>query len=261
MDKYNSEALLNMAQDDRLRRDYATAVKRVRTALKGNEKNAKAYAVLARVYYDMGLLQLSKLVCVTGLQIDSSYPDLNNTLGLIHLRLSDVRAALTAFEAAVAADPTYVAARLNIGAITFNYRDYETSFRHFDVVAKREPKNQIAILSRAVALRGLNRLKEAETGYRNLLSLNPESVGAHYNLGILYQEYMSKPEDAIKPLEAVLQYERRDGTLRKDVVNRIKAIRIELKNKKEVEAMMREQKARQAKEEKASPQPPETKKK
>jgi hypothetical protein len=45
------------------------------------------------------------------------------------------------------------------------------------------------------------------------------------------------------------------------VVNRIKAIRIELKNKKEVEAMMREQKARQAKEEKASPQPPETKKK
>ena len=34
----------------------------------------------------MGRYDLVKLVCITGLKIDESYADLNNTLGLVHLK-------------------------------------------------------------------------------------------------------------------------------------------------------------------------------
>ncbi|MGC6415544.1 MAG: tetratricopeptide repeat protein [Bradymonadia bacterium] len=246
IDEYNSEALLNLAQDDRVRRDFQSARKRIRKALKGNEKNPKAYAVLARVYFDMGRYDLVKLVCITGLKIDDSYADLNNTLGLVHLKQDDVRSALQAFTAAVKAEPNYSPSRLNLGAIAFNYRDYETSLRHFDVVVKREPKNLIAILSRAAALRGLERFDQAESGYRSVLKVQPNHSGAHFNLGVLYQEYLSKPEQALKEFEAVLSSDERSASLRQDVTNRIKAIRIEIQNKKEIEAMMKQQKQQEA---------------
>jgi tetratricopeptide (TPR) repeat protein len=253
IDKYNGEALLNMAQDSRVRRDFPVAVKQVRTALKGNEKNPKAYAVLARIYFDMGRYQLAKLVCVTGLKKDPNYPDLNNTLGLVFLKLNDVRAALAAFKAAVAADENYTAAHMNIGAMTFSYRDYESSLRHFDAAVRREPKNLKALLSRSVALRGLNRLDKAESGYKAILAIDKAHVGAHYNLGILYQEYTSKLDLATTHFESVLQYERANAKLRTDVTSRINAIRIQIQNKKEVEEMMRKQKVDTAAEKSAKP--------
>ncbi|MEE2756136.1 MAG: tetratricopeptide repeat protein [Myxococcota bacterium] len=251
IDEYNAEALLNLAQDDRLRKDFDTARKRIRKALKGNEKNPKAYAVLARVYYDMGRDDLVKLVCITGLKIDPDYADLNNTLGLVHLKKDDVRSALIAFEAAAKSDPSYVPARLNIGAITFNYRDYEKSLGHFDAVVAMHPKHKVGLLSRAAALRGLERYDEAARGYKDVLTIEGTHPGAHFNLGVLYQEYLSKPDLAMTHFDAVLAAERQDAAMRRDVTNRIKAIRIEIQNKKEVEAMMRQQKA-----EEAQPEPP-----
>ena len=79
-----------------------------------------------------------------------------------------------------------------------------------------------------------------------MLKLQPNHSGAHFNLGVLYQEYLSKPEQALKEFEAVLSSDERSASLRQDVTNRIKAIRIEIQNKKEIEAMMKQQKQQEA---------------
>lgn len=242
IEPFNGEAHLNLAQEARGRRDYATAVKHVRTALKENSQNVLAYEVLARVYYDLGRVELAKLVCETGLALKKT-ADLYNTLGLVHLKQDNVRFALTAFEDALKVDKDYAPAHMNVGAITFSYRDYESSYRHFDAVVKQQPNNLDAILSKAVAARGLERLDEAEAGYKAVLAKDETHVGAHYNLGVLYQEYTQKLEDALKQYEAVLRHEREDADLRKDVAQRIEAVRIQIKNLKEVEEMMRQQKA------------------
>lgn len=245
IEPFNGEAHLNLAQDARERRDFANAVKHVRTALKEDSQNVLAYEVLARVYYDLGRFELSKLVCLTGIEIQKT-ADLYNTLGLVHLKQDNVTLALGAFEDALKIDANYWPAHMNVGAITFSYRDYESSYRHFDQVLKQKPEHLEAMLSKAVSARGLDRLDEAESGYKAVLAKDETHVGAHYNLGILYQEYTQKLEDAIKQYEAVLRHEREDAALRKDVSQRIEAVRIQMKNMKELEEMMRQQKAQEA---------------
>lgn len=247
IEPFNGEAHLNLAQDARDRKAFADAVKHVRTALKEDSQNVLAYEVLARVYYDLGRFELSKLVCLTGLKIKPT-ADLHNTLGLVHLRQDNVRFALGAFEEAIKVDANYWPSHMNVGAITFNYRDYESSYRHFSEVLKQRPDNLEAMLSKAVAARGLERLDEAEAGYKAVIAKDETFVGAHYNLGILYQEYTQKLDEAIKSYEAVLRHERQDAELRKDATQRIEAVRIQMKNMKELEEMMRQQKAQEAKE-------------
>lgn len=245
IEPFNGEAHLNLAQDARGRRAFADAVKHVRTALKEDSQNVLAYEVLARVYYDLGRFELSKLVCLTGLEIKKT-ADLYNTLGLVHLKQDNVTTALGSFEDALKVDTNYWPAHMNVGAITFNYRDYESSYRHFSEVLKQKPEHLEAMLSKAVAARGLERLDEAESGYKAVISKDETYAAAHYNLGILYQEYTQKLEDAIKSYEAVLRHERQDADLRKDVTQRIEAVRIQIKNMKELEEMMRQQKAQEA---------------
>ena len=235
----NGPANLNLALESRKQKQWAEAVKRVRTALKEDSQNVDAYEVLAKVYYDLGRFELAKLVCFTGIKIDEKAFGIHNTLGLVYLKLDDVTRALSSFEQAVAANPTYVPAHMNIGAITFSYRDYESAIRHFDAALKEEPKNATAILSRAVAARGLERFDEAEAGYKKVIEIQDGHVGAHYNLGVLYQEYTQKLDQALSEYELVLRYESRDAALRKDVTQRIQAVRIQIQNLKEMEEMQK----------------------
>jgi len=245
IEPFNGEAHLNLAQDARRRKDFANAVKHVRTALKEDSQNVKAYEVLSRVYYDLGRFELSKLVCLTGIKIQET-ADLFNTLGLVHLRQDNVTLALSAFEDALKVDGDYWPAHMNVGAITFNYRDYEASHRHFTEVLKQKPDHLEAILSKAVAARGLERLDEAEAGYKAVIEKDETYVGAHYNLGVLYQEYTQKLPEAITSYEAVLRHERQDEDLRKDVTQRIQAVRIQIQNMAELKKMMEQQKAQEA---------------
>ncbi len=245
LDKFNAIANLNLANDARARGDFKTAVKHVRTALTGESRNAQAYEVLARIYYTLKRYELAKLVCLTGLKIDGSYAPLHNVLGLVNLKLDDVRAAIAAFEAAIQAEGSYAPAHTNLGAITFNYRDYESSLRHFEAVLQTEPKNRMALVSKAASLRGLGRLNEAEAGYQKALAIDPTFVPAHYNLGILYQEYLNNFDAALVSFEKVLQNEQQDAVLRTNVSKRIEAVRIQVQNMKEVEEMMRQQRAQE----------------
>jgi len=256
-DKFNGGANLNLAMFARERKAFPEAVKRVRTALTSDSRNVAAYEVLARVYYDMGKLTLAMLVCNQAVQLAEKakvpVPGVHNLKGLIYLRQDDVTRAAKSFEKATEIDPTFVPARMNIGAITFEFRDYEASYAAFDAVLKAEPKNLDAMLSKAVAARGLERYDEAEAGYKAVLAQDDKHVGAHFNLGVLYHEYQQKLPEAIKQYEAVLRYEQRDANLRKNTTERIKQARIEIKNRKEAEEMMRqsaaEDKAEKAREE------------
>jgi tetratricopeptide (TPR) repeat protein len=241
IDPFCGEAHLHLAIQAKDRRDFASAVKHVRTALKEDSQNVAAYEVLARVYYDLGRIELAKLVCETGLEIDADAAGLHNVLGLVHLKLDDVTQATRSFEAAIKADPKHSAALMNFGAITFSYRDYEASYRAFDTVVRLEPKNVEAIISRAVAARGLDRLPEAEQGYKKALEVNRCHVGAHFNLGLLYQEYMQKLPEALKSYEQVLRCESKDAAVRKDVTQRIQTVRIQIETLKEAEEMMKEE--------------------
>jgi tetratricopeptide (TPR) repeat protein len=252
LEEFNGEAHLNLAHDARMRRDFRAAVKHVRTALKENNANVKAYEVLALVYYDLGRFrdrgrfELAKLVCDAGLKKDPKSASLHNTRGLVLLQQKELTLALGAFTKAVAADPDYFPGHMNLGALTFSYRDYETSYRHFAIAVRLKPRVLEAQLAKAVAARGLGRLDEATAGYKAVIAADGNNTAAHFNLGVLYQEYTSKLDEARAEYETVLRVERDDGQLRKEVTRRLQAIQIQMKNQKLMKVMLRKQKEQEA---------------
>ena len=236
VDQFHANANLNLAQIYRGRALLANggvdtaeadqAINRVRMALAGDATNPHAYEALSSVYFDLGRYELSSLVCLNAIAMGIDSARLHNRLGLIALRQDDVTAAYAQFRESIAIDAQLVEASMNLGAITLSYRDYQTSLESFDRVLSVEPENLDALISRAVALSGLEMLIEAEAGYQRVLSLDDENLSALYNLGVLYQEHLQDYETAVTWFE---QYLRADleGTseLSQDVEQRIDTLR------------------------------------
>lgn len=180
--------------DGRMTRDEAqAAIDHLRFALGGDARSATAYADLARVYHELGQLQLARLVCENAILLGIREAPLHNRLGLVALAEGDVIVAYHEFRMAAEIDPDYHDAWMNIGAMALSFRDYEVAYGAFEHVLKSEEllsaSNRVdAILSFGVARRGVDDLAGAESEYMRVLEIHPGDVRAIYNLGVLYQE-------------------------------------------------------------------------
>lgn len=180
---------------------YHEAISKLRRALAIDAYDAKAYGMLALVYYtiaenDKSKLQLAELVCKQEREIDDKFAPIYNTLGLIQLKKKNPSEALRQFEKAVSLDPNMIEAHLNIGAIGLSTRQYEKAAQAFAAALKLDPKNFDATIGMGVASRGLKKIDEAESWYKKAAALDPQNCAVQYNLGVLYQDYKSDPANA-----------------------------------------------------------------
>jgi tetratricopeptide (TPR) repeat protein len=202
------------------------AINRIRRSLQGEPNNPVAYELLSGVYFDLGRLELARLVCENAIELGVDSAPLYNQLGLILLRLDDVTGAYAGFRRAVEMNPRLYEAAMNQGSIALNYRDYRAALESFDLVLAVRPDWDEAIISRGVALRGLEEYEAAAQSYMQALELSPENEASMYNLGVLYQEYMRDYETAVIWFERYLQIDNGDNTGRHEEVNeRVNALR------------------------------------
>lgn len=173
-------------------------IDRLRFALAGDARNAEAYANLARLYMDLGRLELAGLVCENALEQGIEAAVLHNRLGLIALAQGDVVVAYRRFQRAVALEPDYVDALMNIGAMALSFRDYEAAHGAFSQVLAQEPGNVEARLAYGVSLRGREDYDGAEREYRAVLAAVSGHPGALFNLGILHQDYRQDYPGAVR---------------------------------------------------------------
>lgn len=173
-------------------------IDRLRFALAGDARNAEAYANLARLYMDLGRLELAGLVCENALEQGIEAAVLHNRLGLIALAQGDVVVAYRRFQRAVALDADYVDALMNIGAMALSFRDYDAAHGAFGHVLAREPGNVEARLAFGVTLRGREDFDGAEREYNAVLEAVASHPGALFNLGILYQDYRQDYPGAVR---------------------------------------------------------------
>jgi tetratricopeptide (TPR) repeat protein len=153
-----------------------------------------------------------------------------NTLGLVELKKANISPAIKQFKEAVALDPSFAEARLNLAALSLNNRDYATAEENFREALKMQPKNYEAAIGLGVALRGNKKIDDAETQYLAAQKLDSSNPSSYYNLGLLYQDY----KDGQKPaLHKAQDYYRQflshangstPGSLKKDAEKRIKDI-------------------------------------
>jgi tetratricopeptide (TPR) repeat protein len=150
-----------------------------------------------------------------------------NTLGLVWLKRKNVSEAISSFRKAIDQDPDLLEARLNLAALSLNYRDYVTAEQNFRAVLTADPKNYAAVIGLGVALRGNRKFDEAEQQYVAAQQLDPQNADSYFNLGLLYQEYKGmEKNNLLKAQQFYRDYlgRSRSSTKKKEAEKRIKDI-------------------------------------
>jgi Flp pilus assembly protein TadD len=149
-----------------------------------------------------------------------------NTLGLVWLK-KDVSQAIANFRKAVEMDPELHEARMNLAALSLNYRNYPVAEENFRTVLAAQPKNYEAAIGLGVALRGNRKFEEAEQQYLTAQKMEPQHPDSYFNLGLLYQEYKGIDRPALQKAQQFyrdfISRARSDGK-RKEAQKRIKDI-------------------------------------
>jgi tetratricopeptide (TPR) repeat protein len=145
--------------------------------------------------------------------VNDQYAPVFNLLGLILLRMERVTPALAEFRKAVALDPNFLEAHMNIGAVTLSFRDYKSAEEAFAKALTLNPNKKTrieALVGLGVAYRGQRKFQEAMAKYKEAQNLDPANVDITYNMGILVQDYTF---DASNPSAGIAALQQASGLL------------------------------------------------
>ncbi|HEU4665928.1 MAG TPA: tetratricopeptide repeat protein, partial [Dokdonella sp.] len=123
------------------------------------------------------------------------------------LERDDSAAALRAYDAAIAADPTRVDARINKGRLLHELGRYEEAVRTYLDALASGVHDALLHYNLGVLLDDLDRKPQAQKAYEVALALDPRMADAHYNLALLCEE-LDQPREAIRHMA---QYRRLVG--------------------------------------------------
>jgi len=187
----------NLAIVQRAQGDNDEALKNLRRALAIESDYLAAFNQMALLHYDRGRqgkpaeLDLAEVVCRQAQMLDEGYAPIYNTWGLIKVYKGDVISALRYFQRAISLDPDLFEAQMNFGEVTISFRGYEDGREAFARAVTLQPESYDAIVGLGTALRGLGQFSEAQTQYERAREINGNRPEAYFNLGVLYQDYMS----------------------------------------------------------------------
>jgi tetratricopeptide (TPR) repeat protein len=187
----------NLAIVQRSQGQTDEALKNLRRALAIESDYLAAFNQMALLHYDRGRkgkpaeLDLAEVVCRQAQMLEADYAPIYNTWGLIKVYKGDVIAALRFFQKAITLDPDLFEAQMNFGEVTISFRGYEDGRKAFARAVELRPDSYDAVIGLGTALRGLERFSEAQTQYERAKQLDSKRPEAYFNLGVLYQDYMS----------------------------------------------------------------------
>ena len=187
----------NLAIVQRSQGNSDEALKNLRRALAIESDYLAAFNQMALLHYDRGRagnpaeLDLAEVVCRQAQMLDADYAPIYNTWGLIKVFKGDVISALRYFQKAITLDPELFEAQMNFGEVTISFRGYEDGREAFAAAVELEPQSYDALIGLGTALRGLGELSEAQSQYERAAQVDGGRPEAYFNLGVLYQDYMS----------------------------------------------------------------------
>ena len=109
----------------------------------------------------------------------------------------DADEALNAYEQAIAADPAFVDAYLNLGALLHELDRRAEAERVYRRALRVRGADGMLYYNLGVLLEDMDRTAEALDAYRRALQRSPDLPDCHYNLALLC-EALGKPRDAIR---------------------------------------------------------------
>jgi tetratricopeptide (TPR) repeat protein len=178
------------------------AIAEAREVLIRKPGDATALAELALCHLARGERDTASLLAKQALDSNPRSAVAERATGLIALAGGDDAIAFQAFTKATQEDPHDTTARLNMGSVLMRAGAFAKAEEQFRAILQVSPDDSDAELGMAAALKGeggLTKVEEARKLLERILERNAHSVGALFNLGVLYNEVLKRPTDA-KPL-------------------------------------------------------------
>ena len=113
------------------------------------------------------------------------------------LEPDDAEAAREAYERALAADPTFVDAYVNLGSLLHESGELAKAERVYREGIARNGDDAVLLYNLGVLLEDMNRKNAAARAYEAALRTNPDMADCHYNLALLC-DALAKPQEAIR---------------------------------------------------------------
>jgi tetratricopeptide (TPR) repeat protein len=184
------------------------AIAQARDVLARKPGEASALAELALCHLAKGEKDTAMLLVRQAVEASPKSAVAHRALGLVHLANGDDAAAFQAFTKAAQEDPRDTTSRQNMGVVLLRAGAYARAAEQFREILKVSAEDETATIGLAAALRGeagtgdkqhTAKLDEAKTMLEKLLARDPHNVAALFNLGVLYNDFLKKP-DAAKPM-------------------------------------------------------------
>ena len=192
-------ALRNSGQVDK-------AIAQGREVLVRKPGDAQALAELALCHLAKNERETAQLLAKQALDANAKSPIAHRAIGLIHLQEGDDAAAFQSFQKAAQEDPRDTTARMNMGTVLLRAGAYAKAEEQFRAIMQATPEDAEAQIGLAASLRGQAdpkaggpKIEEARVLLTKVLDRDPHNVGALFNLGVLYTDFLKKPDEA-RPL-------------------------------------------------------------
>jgi tetratricopeptide (TPR) repeat protein len=113
------------------------------------------------------------------------------------LERDDIDAALEAYERAIAADPAFLDAHINLGRLLHDAHRFARAERVYREAIKSCGNDAVLLFNLGVLLGDMERAPEAMEAYEAALRSDPDLADGHYNLSLLCEK-LAKPKEAIR---------------------------------------------------------------
>jgi tetratricopeptide (TPR) repeat protein len=115
----------------------------------------------------------------------------------VALETEDADAAVRAYERAIAADPAFLDAHINLGRFLHDAKRFAEAERVYSAAIKQCGNDPVLLYNLGVLFDDMDRAAEAMQAYQAALRGDPDLADGHYNLSLLYEK-LAKPKDAIR---------------------------------------------------------------
>jgi tetratricopeptide (TPR) repeat protein len=222
---------LAMVQRERAQgNDRLQAVANIRQALARDDKFIPALNQLALTYLaEAGndprsqRLMLAEIVCRQAVQVSQQHTgeiapevrsfvaDVENTWGLINIKVGQIIGALNHFRRAFQLNPNMFEAWVNYGTVNLSFRGYDDAKDAFQHAVQLRPNDYDAHIGLGVALRGLRQNQQAQAEYERAEQLDQNRPDAFYNLAVLYGNYLGDVPNMRRARQYAQQFFARAG--------------------------------------------------
>ena len=113
------------------------------------------------------------------------------------LEATNSEAALQAYERAIAIDPAFVDAHINLGRLFHDAARFADAERIYREAIRVCGNDAVLLFNLGVLLEDLDRGAEAIAAYEAAVRCDPDLADGHYNLSLLYEK-RAKPKEAIR---------------------------------------------------------------